>query len=75
MPKLPIHPGIERGGSMTNIEEYNEQRKKLDDQFFRNLEDNKHRFDIETAMITDAYFRARRELDLSCGVDPYGQQK
>lgn len=56
-----------------NFEEYQQQRKKLDDQFFRNLEDNKVRFDLETRMITDAYFRARRELDLSYGIDPYGQ--
>lgn len=57
------------------LQQYNEQRKKLDDQFFRNLEDNKIRFDLETRMITDAYFRARRELDLSHGINPYGQPK
>lgn len=57
-----------------NIEEYRQQRQKLDDQFFHNLEDNKIRFDLETRMITDAYFKARRELDLSYGIDPYGQQ-
>jgi hypothetical protein len=55
-----------------NMERYNTERQRLDDQFFHDLEDNKVRFDLEVKALVDSYFRARRELDLHHGLNPYG---
>jgi hypothetical protein len=42
---------------------YDKKRREMDDLFFEALQVNKRDFDIEVRLITDKYFKDRKELD------------